>query len=483
METHLTNPEVTLLVAELQVGMFVSDVSCGWRNTPFALQGMLITSTGEILLLKRFAEHVTVDIRRCTELVAGELQQRLRHLTSDIEFSQKGSASSVPPALVSYRAEGTQAAEYDDVTHKARDKWWRELRAWLDVWKRSPAYNARRSDEKRLDFLPTNINLFAYEEPVFQPSSVPIAITACQATLTLLKDVAGSIAQNRPIHAASLEGASQMMAEHIIAHPGAVLWATKTLAAHEHLYLRSLEVGIFLALLGRQLSFPRDMLAQLSMAGFVLDLGKTKVDPLLLHKSAPLDPGETETVRAHVFHTIDMLRQIDELPESVAYAVREHHERIDGKGYPQKLQGAQISLYGKMAAIIDGYVAMTNPRPYAHTLSPHEAFRELFKGADSHWHRALVEQFVQAVGIYPSGTLVELTDDRLAIVMHDFRLHRLEPTVLVVTNDSKEPLLYPVQIDLWRHNIRHEGSKLLIRRGLPDGSHGVLLKNYYFGKP
>jgi response regulator RpfG family c-di-GMP phosphodiesterase len=182
---------------------------------------------------------------------------------------------------------------------------------------------------------------------------------------------------------------------------------------------------------------------------------------------------------------VAMVQKRDSLPEEVTRAIAEHNERMDGSGYPNGLRESEISLYGKMAAIVDSYVAMVNPRPYAKTFAPHEAIKELFAGAGTHWHAPLVEQFVQAIGVFPVGSMVEMASGHVAIVIQHNPLHRLEPKILIVTRRDKSPRPVPLQIDMLRHNARQNGlqsgGRLKILRGLPDGSHGIAAQNFYFG--
>jgi hypothetical protein len=169
------------------------------------------------------------------------------------------------------------------------------------------------------------------------------------------------------------------------------------------------------------------------------------------------------------------------LPPEVVLGIGQHHERLDGSGYPDGLVLNQISIYGRMAAIADNFSALTTPRVYSKTRSPQDAMMSLYEWSGTLFHEPLVEQFVQAVGVFPVGSLVELSSGEAAIIVAHNRARRLEPKVLVITGKDKAPLAKPVERDLLRLDP-DVGERLRIARGLPAGGFGIKVRDY-FGKP
>ena len=112
--------------------------------------------------------------------------------------------------------------------------------------------------------------------------------------------------------------------------------------------------------------------------------------------------------------------------------VASHHERFDGSGYPKGLKGGEIPLLGRIAAIIDFYDAVTSDRPFAEAMSPHAAIKYLYTFRNTHYQDELIEQFIQTIGTYPVGTLVELNTGEVAIVIEQNQVRRLLPKVVVV---------------------------------------------------
>jgi HD-GYP domain-containing protein (c-di-GMP phosphodiesterase class II) len=170
------------------------------------------------------------------------------------------------------------------------------------------------------------------------------------------------------------------------------------------------------------------------------------------------------------------------LPDAVIAGIAEHHERADGGGYPNKLALESISIYGRMAAITDSFAAMTSPRTYAATMAPFEAMKTLYAEANTKFHAPLVEQFVQAVGIFPTGAVVELSTGEVAVVVCHNRVRRLEPRVLVVTDAARKQLSMPFELDLMTQAHGPVGSKpIRIDRGLAEGAYGLNLSALYAG--
>jgi HD-GYP domain-containing protein (c-di-GMP phosphodiesterase class II) len=191
-----------------------------------------------------------------------------------------------------------------------------------------------------------------------------------------------------------------------------------------------------------------------------------------------LAPAEHEMMKNHVRLGLEALRGSGALPAEVAQGIAQHHERLDGSGYPKGLKGNAISIYGRMAAIADSFAALITPRAYANPLAPQDALMNLYEWAGTSFHEPLVEQFVQAVGVFPVGSLVELSSGEIAVVVVHNRVRRLEPRVLLLTGPDKAPLAEPVERDLLAQGKSEQG-RVRIVRGLPAGAYGLKLRDYY----
>jgi hypothetical protein len=135
-----------------------------------------------------------------------------------------------------------------------------------------------------------------------------------------------------------------------------------------------------------------------------------------------------------------------------------------------------------MAAIADSFAALITPRAYANALAPQDALMNLYEWAGTSFHGPLVEQFVQAVGVFPVGSMVELSSGEVAVVVAHNRVRRLEPRVLVLTCPDKTPLGQPIERDLLAQAKQTSGTRLRIVRGLAAGAYGLKLRDYYLGQ-
>ena len=265
----------------------------------------------------------------------------------------------------------------------------------------------------------------------------------------------------------------------MIDNPDALLWVGRLREEDVNTYNHGVKVALYLIALGRQLGFPKKELSNLGMIGMLADVGKIKLPRALLDKPGMLAPSEYSLIKEHVRLGLDALREAGTLPPEVELGIAQHHERLDGSGYPKGLKGNDISVYGRMAAISDSFAALITPRAYANPLPAQDALMNLYEWAGTSFHGPLVEQFVQAVGVFPVGSLVELSSGEVAIVVAHNRVRRLEPRVLVLTWPDKSPLATPTERDLLMQGKASGAERLRIMRGLASGAYGLKLRDYY----
>ena len=353
---------------------------------------------------------------------------------------------------------------------------------WLDKRRRQAVRTlpfkqapARRRDVGRLDFLPKNIPLVVYRDQTTIEQESVRANQIVQRADVILEKMVSDIQSNLPVTIEAVQPIVAVLVDSVISNPAALMWSTRMRDESRKTYMHGLKVSIYLMTLGRHLGFPKDQLSELGSIGLLLDIGMLKMPTSLVDKAEALTPAEHALLTKHVDYSLQALEQNDPLPRFVARGIQEHHERIDGSGYPLGLAGEEISVYGRMAAIADTFAAMTTARPYDVTHSPFDAMKELFREAESKLHAPLVEQFVQAISIFPVGSLIELSSGEVAIVLEHNGVRRLEPTVLVLTDPDKNMLSQPVALELMGAN--RDRKKIL--RGLADGAYGIDYRDYY----
>ncbi|MEM7419229.1 MAG: HD-GYP domain-containing protein [Pseudomonadota bacterium] len=239
---------------------------------------------------------------------------------------------------------------------------------------------------------------------------------------------------------------SSKLVESVERNPDALLCLTKIREKDDYLLEHSLNVAILLANFAKHLGMTDNEVNELSYAGFLHDLGKIMIPDEILHKPGRLTDEEMDIMKGHVQHGVDHLLETDIQPHLIQ-AVAEHHERLDGLGYPQGKKGDEISMAGRMLAIADMYDALTADRVYKSGMSSQKAFSILMSEAPTRLDMYLVQQFIKCLGIYPVGSLVLLSNERLAMVMHQ-NDSPLTPEVKVFYSVKQGHYLTPKDVDL-----------------------------------
>lgn len=339
---------------------------------------------------------------------------------------------------------------------------------------RSPALRAKKD---RPDFLPANMPLVIYRDSSSIEEETVKAREIMQHAEVVLEKIVSDIESDLPIDILAVSPVVTVLVDSVVRNPAALMWSARMRGENRRTYLHGLKVAIYLMVLGRHLGFPKEQLSELGNIGLLLDVGMLKMPAALLEKPGALMPEEITQMIQHVQYGIEALEQGEPLPHYVARGIQEHHERIDGSGYPLGLAGEEISIYGRMAAIADTFAAMTTARSYDVTYSAFDAMKELFKESAAKLHGPLVEQFVQAICIFPVGSLIELASGEAAIVLEHNGMHRLAPKILVLTDADKAMLATPYELDL----MTQSSDQMRILRGLADGAYGINFSDYYLG--
>jgi HD-GYP domain-containing protein (c-di-GMP phosphodiesterase class II) len=185
-------------------------------------------------------------------------------------------------------------------------------------------------------------------------------------------------------------------------------------------------------------------------------------------------------MRGHVNNSLAILERAGILSEDVRNIVRTHHERDDGSGYPAGLSGAHIPLFGRMAGMIDSFDAMTNDRPYRKAAAQHVALQQIYAARSTLFQADLVEQFMTCLGVYPTGSLVELNTGEVAIVMAQNQARRLRPRIMVLTTPEKVfNAAMPTYDLMMQASISDTGEPSFIVRTLERGAYGLDVTSLY----
>jgi HD-GYP domain-containing protein (c-di-GMP phosphodiesterase class II) len=271
------------------------------------------------------------------------------------------------------------------------------------------------------------------------------------------------------------------MVDSILRNPTAFVWLKEMKRRDDYAYQHAMGCAIWAASFGRHLGLERAELQLLALGGLLCDVGKTRLPTELLSKRTPLTPAEVDLVHQHVQHGLDIIDSTPNLSPRIREIVATHHERHDGSGYPFRLTGSEIPIFGRIMGVVDSYEAMTSTRPYAKSRSPHQAVNELYLLRGKLFQAELIEQFIQNCGIYPTGSLVELSNGQVAVVTDVHSLKRLRPRVMLLLDADKLPLQQFKVLDLGEVEEDERGLPLTVKGGLPTGAYGIDAVELFLG--
>jgi putative nucleotidyltransferase with HDIG domain len=267
---------------------------------------------------------------------------------------------------------------------------------------------------------------------------------ATWATRQLMTDVR----LGRPLNMTEVETLVDRLTESVLRNHDALLSLVRIKRKDEYTYMHSLGVAALNISFARYLGFDDRQVKQLGVGGLLHDIGKIKVPANILNKPATLNEKEFEIMKTHVAQGICVLRDTSGVDEESICVTAHHHERRDGTGYPLGLCGGEISLFGRITAIVDIYDALTAERCYKKPLLPTDAIKKLLEWSEHYLDRDLVDKFIGHIGVYPVGTLVRLRSGIVGVVIEQGHRGHAFPVIRGIYNPAKDQWLGQKVIDL-----------------------------------
>ncbi|WP_104399498.1 HD-GYP domain-containing protein [Vibrio penaeicida] len=225
-----------------------------------------------------------------------------------------------------------------------------------------------------------------------------------------------------------------------------------------YLLEHSVNVACLLVTFGKSLGMDKVMLRDMAIGGIIHDVGKIKVDDKVLHKPARLTPEEFEHMKLHQVYAGEIIDNVEGLNQVSRDVCLMHHEKLDGNGYPNGLKGDEIPIHGRMSCIVDIYDALTAHRCYKAGMSSAEAFKILLSLTPFHLDQDLVYKFINCIGVYPVGSLVELSDGRVGITWTSNSQQPLKPVVKCFYSRKFKRFTDVAFVDLKSGNIKIESA-------------------------
>ena len=264
----------------------------------------------------------------------------------------------------------------------------------------------------------------------------------------VIGDLMHSVRIGRQIEQEQVDHVVGKMSESILRNKDALLSLCRIKEKDNYTFLHSVSVGALLMCFTRAFNLRAGDMEQVGIGGMLHDIGKTMVPDRILNKPGDLTQDEFITMQMHVVYGQNILSDTPGISQTSFDVVAQHHERYDGSGYPLKLKGSEMSIFGQMASIVDVYDAITSNRCYRKAMDPTVALRKMFEWSKFHFDPQLIQAFVRTIGIYPVGTLVMLESSRIAVVIDQQGRDLTRPLVRAIFDAKKGCHITPKDIDL-----------------------------------
>ncbi len=384
-------------VNELTIGMFVAKLDRPWTQTPFPLQGFYIRDLDEIKDLKTHCNYVHIDVVKGDRPVATHLR------THDPVSSGVKSHS------------GSKAGPLSKAGRKAR----------------------KVASNVSVAALKISRNIYIESTPL--KKEVQQAQTLHRNVFKAIGDVMNQIDGDLSVSIQQTKRAAGEMVDSVVRNPDAFTWLSRVRESDEHTYAHSVRSAIWAIMFGRHIGLSKKDMDALALGVLLKDVGKLKLDTALL-ENKQRNVAQEQEYQSFVEHSADILRATQGVEPRVISVVKTHCERLNGSGFPQHLTGDKIPLLGKVAGIVTYYDETTNPRGESLPLAPSRAVSNLYELRNIEFQEELVIEFIRAIGLYPTGTLVELTSGEVGVVVEQNFSRRLKPKVMLVMDATKRPL-------------------------------------------
>ncbi len=235
----------------------------------------------------------------------------------------------------------------------------------------------------------------------------------------------------------------------------------KVRSADEYTFQHSVNVSVLMVSFAKAVGIKREIITDIGRGALLHDIGKMHVPDGILNKAGKLSEEEFKTMKNHVVRSAEILKETPGISKVAMGVAAEHHERFDGTGYPKGLKGKAISASGQMASIVDVYDALTADRCYHKGMTSVEGLKKLFEWSKFHFNPSLVQQFIKAIGVFPTGSLVRTKSGYIAVVLEQGDGDLTEPILKAIIKAKTKMRVAPFIIDMANPAPKHKGDEVL----------------------
>ena len=291
---------------------------------------------------------------------------------------------------------------------------------------------------------------------------------------SLVGSLIGDVKMGNAIDVGPVEELGREISDSVLANANALLCLSQIREKDKYLMEHSINVGILMGVFARHLGYQDDVLHQMVTGAILHDLGKVRVSDQILHKTGKLTDAEWKEMQNHVLYGEEVLMKSPGISDIAISICAQHHEKLNGKGYPRGLQNDDISMAGRMASIVDIYDAITADRCYHKGKSPNETMKILSRLGGEELDINLVYDFIRCMSVYPVGTMVELSNQCLGVVTIAHATRADRPTVKLFYDKQQRQYIRAKVIDL--SSEAHLG--LSIIRAVDPNTLSVKVRNF-----
>lgn len=216
----------------------------------------------------------------------------------------------------------------------------------------------------------------------------------------------------------------------------------------EYLVAQALNTMILSIIIGHCLKFTSVKLRAIALSGLLHDVGMFKIPKHIREKERALTDNDINLIKAHTVHTYRLILNIDTIDPEIALGAFQHHERWDGTGYPQKLSGEKIHLFGRIVAVAQAYSAMIKKRAYRNEKISFNVMKEILKSSGKNFDPSIVTLFLDTMAIFPIGSVLQLSNKKISIVVSSNMGKPLKPIVKLILDENTQRLEIPEFINL-----------------------------------
>lgn len=301
-----------------------------------------------------------------------------------------------------------------------------------------------------------------------------ICLQAKQAVLSMFEEVR----MGKTVEVGGAKLLVEEISDSVARNPGALISLARLKTADDYTYMHSVAVCAMMVALAKQLGFDEVQTRSAGMAGLLHDLGKALMPMDVLNKPGKLNDAEFAIIKSHPMEGHKLLLGGADVDAVALDVCLNHHEKVDGSGYPKGLKGDEISIFAKMGAVCDVYDAITSNRPYKSGWDPAESVHKMASWA-GHFEPKIFQAFVKSIGIYPVGSLVRLTSGRIGVVVEQTTKSLTTPRVKVFFSTQSNLRILPVLLDL----SRPECAEKIVGREDPENWRFSDLNELWSGQP